>query len=219
MKEEKMYWGAQSRVDLTREDIVKLMKDSGCLQLDFGVESGSQRVLDQVINKKIKLEQVEKAFDLCHRYGIRSHAAFMLGLPTETRQEMVQTINFAKTIKPNWYAFGIFTPLPGTYLYDHYYQSGEITIDDYKDVTFHRPKDKFNKSEVKDLDVLFSGWRKELFEGIKWRNLAHPFFFIKIFLVLPNKLERADYLFFKLRRLIKYLLNKLGFNFSLAGRV
>lgn len=68
MKEEKMFWGAQSRVDLTDEATVKLMKESGCLQLDFGVESGSQRVLDEIINKKIKLDQVEKAFSLCRKY-------------------------------------------------------------------------------------------------------------------------------------------------------
>jgi len=219
MKEEKMFWGAQSRVDLTDEVIVKLMKESGCLQLDFGVESGNQRVLDEVINKRIKLEQVEKAFDLCHKYGIRSHAAFMLGLPTETSDEAIQTFEFAKKLKPNWYAFGIFTPLPGTYLYDHYYKPGEITMDDYKNVTFHKPTEKFNKSEVKDLDKLFTKWRKVLFEGIKWRNLAHPLLFIKLFIVLPNKLERADYLFFKSRRFVKYLLNKLGFKFSLGGRI
>ncbi|MFA6215759.1 MAG: radical SAM protein [Patescibacteria group bacterium] len=219
MKKEEMYWGAQSRVDLTKEEVVKQMKASGCLQLDFGVESGSQRVLDEVINKRIKLEQVEKAFELCRKYGIRTHAAFMLGLPTETREEMIQTFKFAQKIQPNWFAFGIFTPLPGTYLYDNYYQPGEITLADYQNVSFHRPTEKFNKSAVKDLDVLFSEWRQKLFEGVKRRNLSHPLFYLKLFFTLPNKLERADYLFFKLRRLIKYFLNKLGFKFSLEGRV
>jgi len=216
MREEKMFWGAQSRVDLTDESTIKLMKESGCLQLDFGVESGSQRILDQIINKKIDLEQVEKAFALCHKYGIRTHAAFMLGLPTETKEEMIQTFEFAQKIRPNWYAFGIFTPLPGTYLYDNYYQPGEITLDDYKDVTFHKPKEKFNKSQVRELDQLFAEWRVKLFEGIKWRNLSHPVFFLKLLIILPNKIERANYLFFRLKRLIKYLLNKLGFNFSLG---
>jgi len=219
MKEQKMFWGAQSRVDLTNEDLVKLMNESGCLQLDFGVESGSQRVLDDIINKRIKLAQVEKAFSLCRQYGIRTHASFMVGLPTETKEEMIQTFEFAQKIKPNWYAFGICTPLPGTYLYDHYYEPGEITLDDYKNVTFHRPSDKFNRSQVKDLEQLFSIWRKKLFEGVKWRNLSHPLFYLKIFFVLPNKAERAEYLFFKFRRLIKYFLNKLGFKFSLAGRI
>lgn len=218
MKEEKMLWGAQARVDLAGEEIVKLMKDSGCVQLDFGVESGSQRILDEIVKKQVKLEQVEKAFALCHRYGIRAHAAFMIGLPTETKEEMIKTFEFTKKIKPNWYAFGIFTPLPGTYLFDHYYKPGEITLADYRQVSFHKPNKKFNRSEVEDLDQLFSKWRKDLFEKIKWRNLRHPFFFVKLLFVLPNKLERLEYLFFKFRRLIKYLLNKIGFRFSLAGR-
>lgn len=218
MKEEKMYWGAQSRVDLTNEKMVKLMKESGCLQLDFGVESGSQRILDDVVNKRIKLDEVEKAFKLCRQYGIRTHASFMIGLPTEKRDEMIQTFKFAQKIRPNWYAFGIFTPLPGTYLYDNYYKPDEITLDDYLNVSFHDPSDKFNKSAVRDLDVLFTEWRKKLFEGIKWRNLAHPFFYLKLFFILPNKAERAEYLFFKFRRLIKYCLNKLGFHLSLRGR-
>ncbi len=219
MKEEKMYWGAQSRVDLTREEIVKLMKESGCLQLDFGIESGTQRVLDEIINKQINLDQVQEAFRLCRKYGIRTHAAFMIGFPTEGREEMIQTFDFARKIKANWYAFSIFTPLPGTYLYDHYYQPGEITLGDYIDVSFHKTKDKFNKSQVKDLVDLFSVWRKKLFEGVKWRNLTHPFIYLKIFFTLPNKLERADFLFYKFRRLIKYFLNKVGFKFSLASRI
>ncbi|MFA6410992.1 MAG: radical SAM protein [Candidatus Buchananbacteria bacterium] len=219
MRQEKMFWGAQSRVDLTDEKIVSLMKKSGCLQLDFGVESGNQRVLDEIINKRINLDQVQKAFALCRKYGIRTHAAFMIGLPTESRQEMIDTFEFAQKIKPSWYAFGIFTPLPGTFLYDHYYQPGEITLADYKNVSFHKPTEKFNRSQVKDLEELFSVWRKKLFEGVKRRNLSHPFIYFKLFFVLPNKAERADYLFFKLRRLIKYFLNKFGFKFSLASRI
>lgn len=218
MKEEKLYWGAQARVNLADEEIIKLMKDSNCLQLDFGVESGSQRVLDEIINKKITLKQVEETFANCRKYGIRAHAAFMLGLPTETREEVYQTLKFARKLKPNFYAFGMFTPLPGTYLYEYYYQPGEITLDDYRGITFHKSTDKFNRSQVNDLNEIFSQWRKRLFEGIKWRNLSHPLIYIKLFFILPNKLERFDFLFFKFRRLIKYLLNKIGFSFSLVGR-
>lgn len=219
MKEEKMYWGAQSRVDLTDESVVKTMKESGCIQLDFGVESGSQRILDEIIRKNIKLEQVEQAFKLCHKHGIRTHAAFMIGLPTETRDEVIRTFKFAKKIKPDWYAFGMFTPLPGTDLYDNYYQPGELTLEDYKEISFHRPAKKFNRSQVEDLGELFTKWRQELFEGVKRRNLVHSLFYLKLFFLLPNKVERMDYYWFKIRRLFKYYLNKLGFNFSLKERI
>jgi radical SAM superfamily enzyme YgiQ (UPF0313 family) len=212
-----MFWGAQARVDLADEEIIKLMKDSGCLQLDFGVESGSQRVLDEIINKRITLDQVRKTFTLCKKYGIRIHASFMLGLPTETNQEAQATLKFAQELAPNWYAFAIFTPLPGTVLYEKYYEPGEITFEDYKVVTFHKPNKKFDKSKINDLGTLHAEWRKRLWEGIKKRNLAHPFLFIKLFIVLPNKKERLEYYWFKFKRLSKYLLNKVGFDFSLAN--
>ncbi|MFH1551678.1 MAG: radical SAM protein [bacterium] len=54
MKEEGMLWGAQARVDLADEETIKLMKESGCIQLEFGVESGNQRVLDEIIKKALQ---------------------------------------------------------------------------------------------------------------------------------------------------------------------
>ncbi len=215
MKELKMFWGAQARVDLADEKIIKLMKDSGCLQLDFGVESGSQRILDEIVNKKVKLEQTKTTFALCKKYGIRTHASFMLGLPTETDSEAAETLKFAQKLKPNWYAFGIFTPLPGTELYEKYYAPGEITHDNYKEVTFHKPSKKFDKSKITDLAALHAKWRQILWEGIKWREIFHPLLFIKLLVVLPNKVERLRYYGFKFRRLGKYVWNKIGLKFSL----
>ena len=78
---------------------------------------------------------------------------------------------------------------------------------------------KFNKSQVKDIEKLFTPWRRELFEQVKKQNIFHPFLYLKLLFTLPNKLKRFDFLFFKFRRLIKYFLNKLGFRFSLVGRI
>lgn len=213
MKELNMYWGAQSRVDLTDEKVVKLMKESGCLQLDFGVESGSQRVLDEIINKKIKLTDITRAFQLCKKYGIRTEASFMVGLPGETKKEMEETFEFAKKIKSNHYSFNIFTPLPGAKLYDDFFK-GEISLDDYQEINFHKTKDKFNKSEVKELEVLFKIWRQKIFEGVKKQGFLHPFMISLIWFKLGNKQERLDFILFKLGRAVKYALNKIGFHFS-----
>ncbi len=214
MKELGMYWGAQSRVDLTDEKVVKLMKESGCLQLDFGVESGSQRVLDEIINKRIKLADITKAFQLCKKYGIRTEASFMVGLPGETKKEMEETFEFAKNIKSSHYSFNVFTPLPGAKLYDDFFK-GEISLDDYQEINFHRTKDKFNKSEVKELEVLFKIWRRKIFEGVKRRGFLHPFTILLIWFKLGNKRERLNFILFKLGRAARYLLNKIGFHFSL----
>lgn len=216
MRELKMFWGAQSRVDLTKEGIVKEMRRSGCLQLDFGIESGSQHVLDDIINKRIKLSDVEEAFRLCKKYGIRTEASFMVGLPTETREEMEATFEFAQKIKSDHYSFSIFTPLPGTKLYEDYFQD-KLTLADFEEISFHHTEEKFNRSKVAtaELERLFSQWRKKLFEGVKSRGLANSFRIFQVWAVLGNKRERAGFISFKLFRAVRYYLNKLGFNFSI----
>ncbi|MFA6593804.1 MAG: radical SAM protein [Candidatus Buchananbacteria bacterium] len=212
MKESGLYWGAQSRVDLVNEEIIKLMAESGCLQLDFGVESGSQRVLDEIINKRIKLSDVEKAFELCQKYGIRREAGFMIGLPNETKEEMRQTFEFAKKIKADHYSFSIFTALPGTKLFNDFFKD-RISVADYCNFSFFQSQDKFNRSGVSDsqeLEKLFEGWRQGIFEGVKKRGLTHFLRLAAIWFKLGNKKERWDFIFFKIKRAFKYYFGKIS---------
>ncbi|MFA5124393.1 MAG: radical SAM protein [Patescibacteria group bacterium] len=211
MKEAGLYWGAQSRVDLVNEEIIKLMAESGCLQLDFGVESGNQRVLDEIINKRIKLSDVEKALELCRKHGIRREAGFMIGLPGETKEEMRQTFEFAKKIKADHYSFSIFTALPGTKLFNDFFK-GRINTSDYCNFSFFQSQDKFNRSGVSDsqeLGKLFESWRQEIFEGVKKRGLTHFLKLAKIWLKLGNKKERLDFILFKVKRALKYYFDKI----------
>ncbi len=82
--------------------------------MDFGVESGSQKVLDEIIGKGITVAQVEKTFRSAKKAGLRTLANFMLGLPTETRQDLAQARALASRIGADAYVFAIATPLPGT---------------------------------------------------------------------------------------------------------
>lgn len=113
---EKMKWSCSTRVDTVDKDLLLRMKKAGCWQIYFGVESGSQRLID-VINKNITLAQVRKTFSLCRKIGISTLAYFMMGLPSETRKESLKTIEFAKKLDPNWVQFTITVPYPGTKLY------------------------------------------------------------------------------------------------------
>ena len=110
-------WTCESRVDTVDEEILRAMKEAGCWQISYGVESGSQRLLD-LIEKGITLEQVEKTFALTKKLGIAIRAFFMLGLPTETREESWQTIRLARKLNAEWSQFTITVPFPGTKLYE-----------------------------------------------------------------------------------------------------
>lgn len=201
MKEFELIWGCQARVNLIEEDLIKQMKNDGCIQFDLGVESGSQRILDEIMNKKTNLSQVRQAFVLCHKYKIRTLANLMMGLPTETKEEMEQTMRLARELKANFYVFSIFTPLPGTTLFEKYYQK-EITSADYKDLNFFAGVERFNKSQVYNLKELNTAWRRELAWRMKKENISSIFLFIRIFFMLERKKERINFIWQKIKKII-----------------
>lgn len=121
----KMLWAAESRAPCIKTpEVVKLMKESGCIQLDFGVESGSQKMLD-VINKKMKVAQTIHAFDLCHKFGIRTFANMLLNLPQEDEEDLMLSHQLLERICPTYISIGLTQPYPGTAIY----KSLGITID------------------------------------------------------------------------------------------
>jgi radical SAM superfamily enzyme YgiQ (UPF0313 family) len=121
----KLAWVASTRVNCVDEELLRVMKEAGCWQLSFGVESGVQRLVDH-INKKISLEQVERVFKMAHRIGIETRAFFMLGLPTESYEDSLQTIAFAKRLKTYWAQFTVTIPYPGTALFEMAKKSGTL---------------------------------------------------------------------------------------------
>jgi len=107
-----------SRVDQITEEKLVLMKKAGCCQIFFGVESGSQRILD-FYRKGTRPEQAVEAFRLCKKHKIQTVAAIMLGAPVETVEDMKLTYRLVRRIRPdNWIVYTT-TPFPGNYLYDY----------------------------------------------------------------------------------------------------
>jgi len=117
MMEEKLDlgWTCFSRVDVVNEDMLNLMKKAGCHTIMFGVESGSQEVLNNV-DKRTTLDVIRNTFSTCRRLGIRTLGTFILGLPGETEETCLQTIKFAKEIKADYVAFNIAIPRMNTAL-------------------------------------------------------------------------------------------------------
>ena len=130
----KVKWTCESRADTIDEDILKKMKAAGCWQISLGVESGVDRLLN-VLNKGETTEQILRASQLIKKSGISIRGFFMLGIPTETKEDSLETIEFAKKIDPDWAQFTLTIPYPGTPMYDKLKQNGEIKSfnwDDYR---------------------------------------------------------------------------------------
>ena len=116
-------WFCNSRVDSLREDMLPKMKRAGCIRIYFGVETGTADGLIQV-NKKATLEQAVDALSACKRHGVRSEAGFIMGLPRQTRKDMLETVEFAKRLNADSTQFSILLPLPGTAVFDSMVEMG-----------------------------------------------------------------------------------------------
>ncbi|MGC9332888.1 MAG: B12-binding domain-containing radical SAM protein [Anaerolineae bacterium] len=110
----------QSRADIIgkNEDMVQRMAQVGLKGYFIGFESGSDRVL-KFLRKGTTREKNLEAARVCKKYGIKIWANYMLGLPTETREEVMETISMLKEIDPDWYSPAFYTPHPGSDLYDY----------------------------------------------------------------------------------------------------
>jgi len=121
-------WNAISRTDFIDEDILLAMRKAGCIQLSFGVESGSQKIR-KLLGKPIKQEKIIKAFSLTASYGILPRAYFIYGSPGETEQTIQESIDLLKTIKPLSAIFYLLVIFPGTHLYQSAVNKGLLTED------------------------------------------------------------------------------------------
>lgn len=113
----KMRWNAQMRANSVDKDLLRLMKEAGCIRVDVGFESGSQKTLD-VINKKTTVAQNYNAAKILHELGLQIHANIIVGIPGESTEDLQMTKKFVEDIKPTWIGFGEFIPLPGSELFN-----------------------------------------------------------------------------------------------------
>jgi len=110
-------WCCETRIDLVNENLLRRMWEAGCRSISFGVESGCERVRIQVIRKNITNEQIFKVFRLCREIGIQTTAYLMLGFPTETKEEMHETVNFGTKIHADMIGVHITQLMPGSDLF------------------------------------------------------------------------------------------------------
>jgi len=109
-------WGCNARVNNVDLETLTIAKEAGCRQVTFGFESGSQRILD-VLNKKTTVEQNKEAIELCKQVGIIPQGTFMIGNPTETKEDIRKTQQFIKEHDIESVGICITTPYPGTELW------------------------------------------------------------------------------------------------------
>jgi radical SAM superfamily enzyme YgiQ (UPF0313 family) len=125
------HWGCEGRVDSRAIDQFALMKEANCKVLAFGIEAGTQKILDR-LGKKQTLNQIERAVDEAKKNGIeRIHGFFIIGSPGETEKDIMQSFRFAARLKIDTFNFDRLRAHRGTPLWREYVESG--IIDDERD--------------------------------------------------------------------------------------
>ena len=112
----KITWWSNTRVDKPDEEMFRIMKKAGCFMLSIGGESGNAQIL-KTIKKGTKPEQILNTVNILRKVGINSLVYFLIGLPSETRETINETIDFAKRINPDYVEFYPATPYPDTEFY------------------------------------------------------------------------------------------------------
>jgi radical SAM superfamily enzyme YgiQ (UPF0313 family) len=112
-----IHWICNSRVDTFDREMAEMMKKAGCWMVSFGIESGSQEILD-LCRKKITLDQSREAVQVARDAGLISIGHFVLGIPGETLETIRQTLHFSKELDPDFAEFYIATPFPGSDLFE-----------------------------------------------------------------------------------------------------
>jgi magnesium-protoporphyrin IX monomethyl ester (oxidative) cyclase len=202
----KLRWACQTRVDAVEIELLSTMKDAGCVQVDFGVESGSERIL-QILSRKTPKAKIRAAFATAHRIGLRTCATFIIGSPEENREDLEASLALALELRADYTAFYYATPYPGTKLYDLAISEGWISRDaEFDENWVHRQPNRPVLAIHFSPDELIEIRRKmanPFFARnfLRWRNVPFYFALAATGLRYPSSLPRALARIWESRRL------------------
>ena len=191
------------------EEKVAAIKDAGCIAISMGVETGSEYILKEVMKRNTPRALTLKAFEIMHKYDIRTSANVIIGVPEETRETIFQTIELIRECAPRSVNSSIFIPYYGTVMREDSVRKG------YLDKSYHRDLNdswkavldmpQISKQEVEDLArtfVLYSTLPKDLWPEIE-KVEKHP--------------EANAALHEKLEKMFWDIMLKRGINYDVPG--
>jgi radical SAM superfamily enzyme YgiQ (UPF0313 family) len=107
-----------AHVGFFEERRARYLANAGCKIVKFGVESGSERVRRQILQRRMKNDSIVRAIETAHQYGLHTSVFLMIGLPAETHDDVMETIRLMARAKPGRYRWSFFFPFPGTKAYE-----------------------------------------------------------------------------------------------------
>ncbi|HOV76700.1 MAG TPA: radical SAM protein [Sedimentisphaerales bacterium] len=157
----KIKWDCLMRVDQVQPELLAAMKAAGCIQIEYGFESGSDKALRSV-GKNATVEQNRRAVSLTRQAGIRVFADIMVGLPGETGEDLDATVRFLRWAKPEILSAGRLLPMPGTVLYSRLpaHVRSSLSWEGYS----YTPQPGFQLNLTDMPDAQFERWYRDFFK-------------------------------------------------------
>ena len=182
-------WSASSRVDTFDEETGESMHKAGAHTIYFGLESGTQKILDY-IGKRITLQQSESTVKKAKEIGFETLGSFIIGFPQETKEDIKATINFAKHVGVDYAQFTIATPFPGTKLWYEALENHLLITKDWRKYTA--------------INVIMKNYHLKPEQIKKLLRSAYLSFYLRLSYILTDLIKRKGFL---LRRALKYALS------------
>jgi radical SAM superfamily enzyme YgiQ (UPF0313 family) len=121
--------GVVGRCDLFDEETCIILKQMNVKHVSFGMESGNERILALLKNGKMKTSHIKNSVSLARKYGFTIDGSYIIGSPSETEEEMLETLEFIKSLKLDKFAFTTAIPYPGTKFWEIMEKQGRISYD------------------------------------------------------------------------------------------
>ncbi len=209
----RIVWMAQVSTNSVDKELLSMMKKAGCVHVEYGFESGAQRVLE-LMNKKTNIQRNINVATLTKKSGLRFQGNFIVGYPGETEDDFNQTISFIKRTKPNTVSLNIFMPLPGTEIYKQLKENGRL-VSNWDDIG--NPEAPFinyaNMSKSRFEELYFNAKLRvilplNLINFLK-DNIWHPIRLLYVILTqFKSVVTRACFAFKELKRIKNTNLDK-----------
>lgn len=229
LKKENLIWSCQGRGDTIDEEVLGLIKEAGCVQIDIGSESGNDLVLEK-LNKMEHVSDLERAFALTKKFNIKTFTSFIVGNPGEGEKEIEDTKKFALRIEPDMSAFCILVPYPGTPVFElakqnnWFTEAGKNFSVDWSNKQSEHPVMAINFTPQRLLEI-----RTELENLFFWQNhkiiilsfLKNPRYLGQLLLSMVKNLKatiKTFYTAFKTHKL-RLLMEEVYQNFSYEMKI
>jgi|SRR3989338_2225311 len=125
-------WAAMAKADLMDEELLRNMAEAGLYAVKYGIESADQNILN-LCRKNMDLDKTRQTIRLTKELGIKVHLTFCLGLPGETKNSILKTINFIQDLRPDSLQFSYATPFPDTDYFEYMNNKGWLLSEDWSD--------------------------------------------------------------------------------------